>query len=125
MQKGELTRDIRTSATAAVLPKGTELALVPRHSFSLWNRVDLGERWGVGLGLVSRSRVYTSTSNAVVLPGYVRADAAVYFALTPKLGLQLNVENLFDLRYFGTAHSDNNISPGSPRAISLGVNVGL
>ena len=124
-QKGELTRDIKTSATAAVLPKGTELALVPRHSFSLWNRVDLAERWGVGLGLVSRSRAYTSTSNAVVLPGYVRADAAVYFALAPKLGLQLNVENLFDLRYFGTANSDNNITPGSPRAFSVGLNVDL
>ena len=40
----------QTSPTA-VLPKGTELAQVPRHSFSLWNRVDLGERWGVGLGV--------------------------------------------------------------------------
>jgi catecholate siderophore receptor len=123
-QKGEITRDIRTSATAVLL-EGTELAQVPRHSASLWNRVDLGERWGVGLGLLARSRSYASTSNAVSLPGYVRADAAVYFALTPTLGLQLNVENLFDLRYFGTANSDNNITPGSPRVFSLGLNLDL
>jgi catecholate siderophore receptor len=98
---------------------------VPRHNFSLWNRVDIGERWGAGLGLVARSKSYTGTSNAVVLPGYVRADAAVYFSLTPKMALQLNVENLFDIRYFGTANSDNNITPGSPRAFSLGLNLDL
>jgi catecholate siderophore receptor len=123
-QKGEITRDIQTSPTA-FLAKGTELAQVPRHNFSLWNRVDIGERWGAGLGLVARSQSYASTSNAVVLPGYVRADAAVYFSLTPRMALQLNVENLFDIRYFGTANSDNNITPGSPRAFSLGLNLDL
>jgi catecholate siderophore receptor len=122
-QKGEITQDIKTSATGATIPEGIELAQVPRHSFSLWNRVDLGERWGVGLGLVARSKVFTSTSNAVVLPGYVRTDAAVFYSLTDSVALQLNVENLFDLRYFGTANSDNNITPGSPRAISLGLNL--
>jgi catecholate siderophore receptor len=28
----------------------------------------------------------------------------------------VNVENLFDEEYFGTAHNDNNITPGSPTA---------
>jgi catecholate siderophore receptor len=123
-QRGEITRDIRTSPTA-FLAKGTQLAQVPRHGFSLWNRIDIGERWGAGFGLVARSRSYASTSNAVALPGYVRADAAVYFALTPRTGLQLNVENVFNARYFGSAHSDNNITPGSPRAFSLGLNLDL
>jgi catecholate siderophore receptor len=123
-QKGEILRDIRTSPTA-MLTKGTELPQVPRHGLSLWNRVDIGERWGAGLGLLARSRSYASTSNAVVLPGYVRADAAVYYALSPRVALQLNIENLFDLRYFGTANNDNNITPGSPRAFSLGLNLDL
>jgi catecholate siderophore receptor len=121
-QKGEITRDIRTSLTT-LLREGTELAQVPRHSFSLWNRVDLGQRWGAGLGIVARSTVYTSTSNAVVLPGYVRADAAVFYSLTDTVALQLNVENLFGIRYFASANSDNNITPGSPRAFSLGLNL--
>jgi catecholate siderophore receptor len=123
-QQGEITRDIRTSPTA-LLAKGTELAQLPRHSLSLWNRVDLGQRWGLGVGLLARSRSHASTSNAVTLPGYVRADGAVYYALTERVALQLNIENLFDLRYFGTANSDNNITPGSPRAFSLGLNLDL
>jgi len=30
---------------------------------------------------------------------------------------QINIENLFDTRYYATADGNNNISPGSPRAI--------
>lgn len=35
--------------------------------------------------------------------------------------MQLNVENLLDKQYYATAHSDNNITPGSPRAVRLGL----
>jgi outer membrane receptor for monomeric catechols len=35
------------------------------------------------------------------------------------VGLQLNLENVFDKEYFVSAHNDNNITPGSPRAAYL------
>ena len=38
--------------------------------------------------------------------------------------LQANVENLLDTRYYSTANSNNNITPGSPRAIRVGLNLG-
>lgn len=121
-QDGEITQDVRTSASA-ILRKGTVLAQLPRHTFSLWNRYDLGSRWGFGLGLVARSSVFTSTSNSVSLPGFTRFDGAVFFRLNQSTRLQLNVENLFDQEYFASAHSDTNISPGSPRAFNLGLNL--
>jgi len=31
----------------------------------------------------------------------------------------LNAENLFDKKYYASAHNDNNITPGSPRALKL------
>jgi catecholate siderophore receptor len=34
--------------------------------------------------------------------------------------LQVNVENLFDKRYFINADSNTNISPGAPRAVRAG-----
>ena len=46
---------------------------------------------------------------------------AVFFDVTPKLRAQFNVENLFDERYYASAHSNNNIAPGSPRAIRFAV----
>jgi len=43
----------------------------------------------------------------------------VYLALTTKLRLQGNIENLFDRTYYVNADNNNNISPGSPRAIRV------
>jgi catecholate siderophore receptor len=70
--------------------------------------------WRVGLGLVHQDDMFTSISNAVTLPGFTRVDGAVFLTLSERLEAQLNVENLFDEEYFGTAHNDNNILPGAP-----------
>jgi catecholate siderophore receptor len=91
--------------------------LVPRHSFSLWNRYDLTKQIGVGLGIIARSKSYTTISNAVKLPGYARVDAALYYQLPNGLEAQLNAENLFGADYFPSASNDNNIAPGAPRTI--------
>jgi len=80
---------------------------------------ELSARWGVGLGLVHRGEVYTSTDNTVTLPGYARVDAAVYCELGFGLRAQLNVENLADVDYFASANNNTNITPGSPRAARL------
>lgn len=118
-QDGEILSDLRTSATS-VTPAGTRLAQLPRHSASLWNRYDLNPQWGVGLGIVYRDEIFSSISNAVELDSFTRVDAAVYYDVSPTVQLQLNVENLFDTEYFASAHSDNNLMPGSPRGIYLG-----
>ena len=116
LQDGEITRSLSATALA-----GASLAQLPRHSFSLWNRYDFSRRWGAGLGVIHRSEVFTSTDNSVVLPGFTRVDAAVFFSLGSKLRAQLNVENLFDVDYYSYAHSNNNITPGSPRALRAGL----
>ena len=94
-----------------------EVPLVPRHSFSLWNRYDFNGRFGAGLGVIARSRSYASISNNVRLPAYARVDAAVFYKLPNGMEAQLNLENLFGADYFPTAHNDNNIAPGAPRTI--------
>lgn len=111
LQKAEITQ------STAAAPAGREVPLVPRHSFSLWNRYDVTDRFGAGLGLIARSRSYASISNAVKLPGYVRGDAALFYHLPNGMQAQLNVENLFGAQYFPSASNDNNIAPGAPRTI--------
>lgn len=96
---------------------------LPERTASLWNRYDFNAQWGVGFGIVHRGEMYASTGNDVVLKGYTRYDAAVYYAPTERLEFQLNLENLSDKRYFLNAHNDNNISPGSPLAAYLTVRV--
>ena len=65
--------------------------------------------------------MFAAIDNKVTLPGYTRADAAIYVSLTEKIRLQANVENLFDKKYYINADGNNNISPGSSRAIRVGI----
>ena len=78
-----------------------------------------------GLGVIYQDQMFAAIDNAVTLPSFTRVDAAAYFTLTRELRAQVNVENVFDKRYFITSHSNNNISPGSPRAVRVGVTAGL
>jgi catecholate siderophore receptor len=115
---------ITRTTTAAVA--GADVAQVPHHSFSVWNKYQITRKLGAGLGLVQRSDMFAAISNpaapAVILPGYLRADAAVYYSFNDRWRLQANIENLFDKRYFLNADNNTNISPGSPRAVKLSLN---
>ena len=122
-QDGKLMRDVKTSASGSSIPAGSVLAQLPRRSLSLWNRYDFTSRWGAGLGLIARSGMYAAMPNTVLLPGYARVDAALYFRASDRAQWQVNLENLLDREYFLSANSDTNISPGSPRALSLSLNV--
>lgn len=113
-----------TSATTAAR-KGARVGQVPRHTLSLWNNYQFLPRMGAALGIVYRSEMFATIDDSVTLPGYTRADAAAYFSLTRDLRLQLNVENLFDKRYWANADSNTNLSPGSPRAVRLGLTAKL
>lgn len=111
LQKAEITQ------TTSAAPRGRQAPLVPHESFSMWNRYDLTQKLGIGLGIIARSKSYASISNAVKLPGYARLDAAFFYSLTKRIEAQVNVENLLGARYFPTANADNNILPGAPRTI--------
>ena len=103
-----------TSATVSAA-KGAQVGLVPHHTFSLWNNYKVLPRLGLGFGVVHRSDMFAAFDNAVVLPGYTRADAAVFFSISEHWRLQANVQNLFDTQYYVNADGNNNISPGAPR----------
>ena len=68
--------------------------------------------------MIDQSKVYTSFSNQVELPGFTRVDAVVYHRIG-RYRLALNTENLFNTAYYPTANGDNNISPGAGRNLQL------
>jgi catecholate siderophore receptor len=109
-----------TSATASA-PEGARAAQVPRHTFSLWNQVQVHPKVAAALGVVARTAMFAAIDDAVTLPGYARLDAAVFVTLATGLRVQLNVENLLDRRYDANADGNTNISPGSPRAARVGL----
>ncbi|GAB3349843.1 TonB-dependent receptor [Lysobacter tyrosinilyticus] len=107
----------------AGLNRGHKPAQLPEQTASLWNRYDFNKQWGAGLGAIYRSALYPNIDNQVVVKGYTRYDAAVFFQLNEVLGLQLNIENIFDKKYFVSTNSNDNITPGSPRAAYLSANL--
>jgi catecholate siderophore receptor len=113
-----------TSRTAQAEP-GAKVPVVPEHTLTLWNRYQLHRQWGVGLGVIYQDDMFASIDNTVTLPSFTRFDAGVFFSLNEHLHAQVNVENLFDEEYFITSHSNNNISPGSPRALRASMTAGF
>jgi catecholate siderophore receptor len=109
-----------TNATATAAA-GKQVGQVPHDTLSIWNKYQLNPRLAVGLGVISRSDMFVAVDNTVIVPGYTRADAAVYYSFGEHWRLQCNIENLFDRRYFVNADSNTNISPGSPRAARVGL----
>lgn len=109
-QYGEVT-------SATTVTPGTELPNVPRNTFSMWNRYQFTDMWGAGIGVIHRDdmiAVLAAEGAQVILPEYTSVDAALYFKLNDNLRAQVNVENIFNEKYFLNAHTKDNIQPGPP-----------
>ena len=117
LQDGE----IRATTTAA--PAGRRLAQLPRHQLSAWGRYALTDKLGIGLGVLHQSSQFATISSAVRMPAFTRIDAGVFYDVSDRIAVQLNVENLTDTRYFPSAHTDNNISVGEPLNAKLTLRV--
>jgi catecholate siderophore receptor len=118
---GYAYQDAFISSATTAARAGAQVALVPHHNFSLWNNFQIVSRLAAGIGVIHRSDMFAAIDDTVRLPGYTRADAALFFSLTERIRLQANVENLFEKRYYINADGNNNISPGSPRAFRIGL----
>lgn len=111
----------RDNVSGTVLA-GNRLPNMPKHSASLWTRIDPVSKFGAALGVIYVGNRYAATDNLVLLPDYTRVDAALYYNVSKEVSVQANVENVFNTRYYLFAHSNNNITPGSPTAFKIALN---
>ena len=116
---GYAHQDARITSTTTAAPAGAVVAMVPRDTFTLWNKYQVLSRLGLGLGVVHRSDVFAAIDNKVVLPGYTKVDAAMFVRLAEKWRLQAHLDNLLNRRYYLNADGNNNISPGAPRSVKV------
>jgi catecholate siderophore receptor len=119
VQGGLAIQSARITSTTSAAPAGRHVPLVPEFQASLWQRFQIAKPLGVGLGVLHQSSSFAGISNAVNLPAYTRVDGALFVTVAKGVVAQLNVENLFNVTYFPTAHTDNNISTGTPRSARL------
>lgn len=121
MTGGYTWQNARITSSTTAAPAGRQVPQVPHNTFSLWNKYQLTGRLGAGLGLIYRTDSFVAIDNTVTLPGYLKADAAVFYNFNEHWRLQANLENLTNKRYFVNADSNTNISPGSPRGLKIGL----
>lgn len=86
----------------------------PEHVISVWNHLQVTEKFGFGLGMVYQDESFADNANTAILPSFVRFDAAAYYQFTPNFSMQLNIRNLFDRDIFPSAHTADNVTVGAP-----------
>ncbi|TLX54911.1 TonB-dependent siderophore receptor [Stutzerimonas nosocomialis] len=104
--------------------EGNRLANAPRTNASLWSSYDLvaiaqGLSMGVGTNYVGEREA--NNANSFTLPSYTRWDANLTyrFGQAQRYRAQLNVQNLFDKRYYDSGGSFVPTYPGAPRTAVL------
>ena len=107
------------------LPVGDALSNVPRHHASAWTSYEFQEAalkgLGIGAGLYYVGEREANLPNTYKLPGYVRADAALYYR-SGAWRTQLNLLNLSGRRYYtgGSASVFNyTLTPSQPFSAQL------
>ena len=115
--------DARISSDTADAKKGNKLALTPSNKIALWNKYKFSPELSFGLGFIKQSSQYSAVDNKVKLKGFNRFDSAIFYKIDEKIRAQINVENIFNKKYFLTAHNNNNLQFGSTRAFKASLNM--
>lgn len=103
----------------------TDRALnVPEHSGTLFVVGRFTDSAGRGPS-VSAGATYVGDragaidSSGLILPAYVKAKAAVDYALSARTALRIEADNLFDARFAQSSYSPVWVYPGAPRTIRV------
>ncbi len=108
------SRILKSNDLAGGVPiQGKRLGHIPLHSANLWSTYNFGSGFGLGAGVTYAADRFTANDNLVVMPGYVRIDAALFWR-AQHYEASLNLRNLTNGTYYETAHGTYTIMPGAP-----------
>ena len=90
---------------------------VPRNSASLWTTYEFTtgflKGFGIGAGAFFVGDRQGDLENMFELPSYVRTDAAIYYR-REQFRAALNFKNLFNVYYFESSNTIDQVFPGAP-----------
>ena len=126
MQLGYTYDEAHVSQSAQPTVRGARLANAPRQSANFWTRYNVPAGallgFGVGIGLIhtgARNGVLSNVPpNMLTIPGNTRADLAFYYKWK-RYDLALNMTNITDGSYIGSADASTDVVPGAPRKITV------
>ena len=107
---------------------GKQAAFAPENMLNVWINYELQtsalKGLSIGAGANYMDETFTNSSNTYVLPAYTVADLAVGYRVG-RVGLRLNINNVFDEKYFANAIFANQFSPGPTRNFLLSLKYSL
>lgn len=124
---GWVARQWRVALAYAFLDADPLLTQYARHSGSLFavHEMPLSNGGLVGLGGgVTHMGARTGEDPYAApprLPAYTIAKLTAYWRVTAALRLSLDVDNVFDKAYYASAYNRVWVTPGSPRAVTAGL----
>ncbi|WP_263474478.1 TonB-dependent receptor, partial [Pseudomonas aeruginosa] len=118
---GKAGRNGNVNASAAS-NNGNEMPNTPKNSFSLWTTYDIFPKTTIGGGAFYVDKVYGDVGNTVYVPDYWRYDAMASYKLSKNVDFQLNVQNVFDKKYFDKAYAAHYASQAAGRTILFSTN---
>ncbi|MDR3399540.1 MAG: TonB-dependent siderophore receptor [Pandoraea sp.] len=99
---------VTTDAGPGAAPgsNGLPMVMVPKHNLTLWTDYEVMPKFTVGAGMTLSSLTYASVSSTTRkwTPGYARFDAMATYRVSRSVDLQLNVQNIFDKKYYSSAY---------------------
>lgn len=117
----EVKDDVDTAIIGQVLRNS------PKHSASIWNRIELSRAFSLGVGVSYISERYGTIpdedGNAarLYLPSYTLVDAALYYTNENDWGATLKLGNLLDEKYYPSGFSATRINVGAPANVTFSI----
>ncbi|MET1079249.1 MAG: TonB-dependent siderophore receptor [Pseudomonas sp.] len=125
----QLSSETLTAAPADGSQEGQALANTPPRSFSLWNSYQVSDDLELGYGVQFVDERNVAASGTQKIDAYWVHGAMLGYQVTDELGLQLNVNNLFDEEYYdrvrtnlGSLSNTGGLVPGDGRSATLTAN---
>lgn len=129
----EIKDNVQTGAASFAQTAGKREGGAPKHTFGARVQGSLGD-FDIGMQVKRTGSRFLNDINTVTLPGYTVADLDIRYSLAgaglERSYFQLNITNLFDESYIGSASSgltttSTFVNIGSPRAIVGSLVVGF
>lgn len=108
-----------SNAGAGSASNGQPFPNTPKHSFTSWSTFDIGDRFQIGGGAIYNSRQYGSPASATItrsIPGYWRFDGTASAKITDHVSLRVNVQNIFDKRYYDRTYTTHFVNAAAGRS---------
>jgi iron complex outermembrane receptor protein len=121
--------DAEVTKGDAAIPEGSDLLGIARHSGSLMavhafqNGALRGSDIGAAVSYVGERS--GQTGSAFTLPSYSTVDLLAHYQASEEVTVGLNLNNLFNRKYYERAYNSAWVMPGDPRNLSVSLTLNL